>query len=274
MLDPVSLKLRHWLEPAKTDMLHDVLAHGNTGIVMGTEAGCVYTFALDAPGRGLTCHDAVRFQRRGALVGEQDLLVIPSEDGYVQAFDLGKGTVTQPQSSVDLGGTGNGYIVRDTPEGHVWVVSNLLNDQILMVGADARHPEVLGNVIQTRQGLGAGSLHVVGHAQSDHLWADFPINPDGMIAASVLVLDKNDLDAPARLLNVAELAEIPGDVRVLHPQFNRRGNEVWLTVWTQQDETSYIVVLNDDDLTLKHTIKDWRVITPVRTFSLAAKAGL
>lgn len=51
-------------------------------------------------------------------------------------------------------------------------------------------------------------------------------------------------------------------------EYNEAGDGVWFSVWSQQDEASAIVVVDDKTLKLKKVIKDKRLITPTGKFNV------
>ena len=57
---------------------------------------------------------------------------------------------------------------------------------------------------------------------------------------------------------------------MLQPVFNDAGDEVWITVWSRQDEPSAIVVMDDKTLQLKQVIKHDRLVTTIRTYALSS----
>jgi nitrite reductase (NO-forming)/hydroxylamine reductase len=59
-----------------------------------------------------------------------------------------------------------------------------------------------------------------------------------------------------------------GAKRVVQPEYNEAGDEVWFSVWSGQDEQSAIVVVDDKTLKLKKVIKDKRLITPTGKFNV------
>jgi nitrite reductase (NO-forming)/hydroxylamine reductase len=61
-------------------------------------------------------------------------------------------------------------------------------------------------------------------------------------------------------LPIGEWAGIPdGQPRVVQPEFNKEGTEVWFSVWNAKDKESAIVVVDDKTLELKQVIKDPRL---------------
>ncbi len=59
-----------------------------------------------------------------------------------------------------------------------------------------------------------------------------------------------------------------GPKRVVQPEYNQAGDEVWFSVWNTMDETSAIVVVDDKTRELKHVIKDERLVTPTGKFNV------
>ena len=64
-----------------------------------------------------------------------------------------------------------------------------------------------------------------------------------------------------------------GASRVVQPEYNKAGDEVWFSVWNAKDQESAIVVVDDKTLKLKHVIKDKRLITPTGKFNVLQHAG-
>ena len=127
---------------------------------------------------------------------------------------------------------------------------------------------------------GAGTLFAAAHPRSDSIWLDHAASFDSAAATHVSVFRKSDVagavdysrDSPlaAASLNLVRLAEMAGEpIRALHPQYNSDGSEIWFTLWNRQDRQSALVVLDAESYELVAKIVDNRLITPIRTFSLA-----
>lgn len=122
-------------------------------------------------------------------------------------------------------------------------------------GANFVHPKYAWKVVQTMKGQGGGSLFVKTHPKSTHLYVDTTFNPDAKISQSVAVFDINNLEAGYKVLPIGEWSRIKeGAKRIVQPEFNARGDEVWFSVWNGQEETSAIVVVDDKTLELKQVI--------------------
>lgn len=154
--------------------------------------------------------------------------------------------------------------------GPVWATSHLGDETISLIGTDPEgHPQHAWKVVQTLEGQGGGSLFIKTHPKSSNLYLDTTFNPDPKISQSAAVFKINDLDAGYEVLPIADWANIDGGVkRVLQPEYNEAGDEVWFSVWSQQDEVSAIVVVDDKTRKLKKVIKDKRLITPTGKFNV------
>ena len=131
------------------------------------------------------------------------------------------------------------------------------------------HPKQAWKVVRVLHGQGGGSLFVKSHPVSKNLWVDSPLNPDEAISQSVAVFDIDNLDAGYEVLPIAEWADLgPGPKRVVQPEFNKAGDEVWFSVWSGQQEESAIVVVDDKTRKLKHVIKGPEIITPTGKFNV------
>jgi len=154
--------------------------------------------------------------------------------------------------------------------GPVWVTSALGNEKITMIATDPEgHAEHAWKVVKVVSGQGGGSLFVKTHPKSGNLWVDTPLNPETTISQSVAVFNINDLDAGYEVIPIAEWADLgDGPKRVVHPEYNQQGDEVWFSVWSGMEEESAIVVVDDRTRKLKHVIKGDRIITPTGKFNV------
>lgn len=154
--------------------------------------------------------------------------------------------------------------------GPVWATSHLGDETISLIGTDPQaHPDQAWKVVETLKGQGGGSLFIKTHPKSNHLYLDTTFNPDEKISQSVAVFAIDNLDAGYKVLPIAEWAGVSdGAKRVVQPEYNEAGDEVWFSVWSGQEEQSAIVVVDDKTLELKHVIKDKRLITPTGKFNV------
>jgi nitrite reductase (NO-forming)/hydroxylamine reductase len=164
---------------------------------------------------------------------------------------------------------GRGANLKDPEFGPVWVTSALGNANITFLGTDPEgHPDLAWKVVRTLEGQGGGSLFVKSHPKSSNLWIDSPLNPEAGISQSVAVYDVNNFDAGFEILPIAEWAELgEGPKRVVQPEYNKAGDEVWFSVWSGKEQESAIVVVDDKTRTLKHVIKGPELVTPTGKFN-------
>ncbi|WP_408003588.1 cytochrome D1 domain-containing protein [Pseudomonas saliphila] len=174
---------------------------------------------------------------------------------------------------VDVGKTphpGRGANFVHPEFGPVWATSHLGDATISLIGTDPEdHPDQAWKVVDTLKGQGGGSLFIKTHPKSQHLYLDTTFNPDEKISQSVAVFDIQNFGAGYKVLPIAEWAGVTdGAKRVVQPEYNEAGDEVWFSVWSGQEEQSAIVVVDDKTLELKHVIKDKRLITPTGKFNV------
>jgi nitrite reductase (NO-forming)/hydroxylamine reductase len=160
--------------------------------------------------------------------------------------------------------------------GPVWATSHLGDDSVALIGTDPEgHPDNAWKLVDSFYALGGGSLFIKTHPNSTHLYVDAPLNPDAETSASIAVFDISTMtgdtakDPEFTVLPIGEWAGIPtGQPRVVQPEFNKDGTEVWFSVWNAKDKESAIVVVDDKTLELKKVIKDKRLITPTGKFNV------
>ena len=159
----------------------------------------------------------------------------------------------------------------DHPDyGPVWATSHLGDWMITLIGTDPEgHPDEAWQVVQQLEGQGGGSLFIKTHPNSRNLYVDTPLNPLEEIASSIAVFDLDNLDAGYEVLPIGEWSGIDEGVRrVVHPEYNKEGTEVWFSVWNAQGQESAIVVVDDATRTVKHVIRDPRLVTPTGKFNV------
>lgn len=155
--------------------------------------------------------------------------------------------------------------------GPVWSTSHLGSDDVTLIGTDpAKHPQYAWKAVATFKGQGGGSLFIKTHPKSSNLWVDTPLNPDAKVSQSVAVYDIRQLDKPPQVIDIAACAGLDDDgaKRVVQPEYNKAGDEVWFSVWSAKNKQSAIVVVNDKTRQCKAVIKDKRLITPTGKFNV------
>src|SRR5690606_8284713 len=141
---------------------------------------------------------------------------------------------------------------------------------ISLIGTDPeRYPQYAWKVVETLKGQGGGSLFIKTHPKSRNLYLDTTFHPDAKISQSVAVFNIDNLAAGYTVLPIGDWSGIKeGAKRVVQPEYNKAGDEVWFSVWSGQDEESAIVVVDDKTLKLKTVLRDKRLITPTGKFNV------
>ncbi len=165
---------------------------------------------------------------------------------------------------------GRGANIDDPEFGPVWVTSALGNANVTFLGTDpVSHAASAWKTVRILDGMGGGSLFVKSHPKSRNLWVDAPLNPDESISQSIAVFDIDDLDGGFARLPIADWAELgEGPKRVVQPEYNKAGDEVWFSVWSGKEQESAIVVVNDKTRELAAVIKGPEVVTPTGKFNV------
>ena len=170
----------------------------------------------------------------------------------------------------DIPHPGRGANFVDPQFGPVWGTSHLGDASISLIGTDPKgHPDQAWKVVRKLQGQGGGSLFIKTHPKSKNLYVDTALNSVEKLSQSVAVFNIDKLDAPYTVLPIAEWAELgEGPKRVVQPEYNKAGDEVWFSVWNAKDKKSALVVVDDKTLKLKKVIKDDRLVTPTGKFNV------
>ena len=198
-------------------------------------------------------------------------MVAANNSNKISVFDLKENKLA---ALVDVGKTphpGRGANFIHPTFGPVWATGHLGDETISLIGTDPiKHKQYAFKEVAKLTGPGGGALFIKSHPKSNHLYSDAPLNPDPKISQSVVVYDMKNLDKGYVTLPIAEWADIKDDgaKRVVQPEFNKAGDEVWFSVWSAKDKISAMVVVDDKTLKLKKVIKDPRLITPTGHFNV------
>lgn len=198
-------------------------------------------------------------------------MVAANNSNKISVFDLKEGKLA---AIVDVGKIphpGRGANFTHPKFGPVWATGHLGDETISLIGTDPKkNKQYAFKEVAKLTGPGGGALFIKSHPKSNHLYSDAPLNPDPKISQSVVVYDIKNLDKGYVTLPIAEWADIKDDgaKRVVQPEFNKAGDEVWFSVWSAKDKISAMVVVDDKTLKLKKVIKDPRLITPTGHFNV------
>lgn len=219
----------------------------------------------------VTTLDAAKFLHDGGLDSTGRYFMVAANASHkIAVVDTKEGKMA---AMVDVGNTphpGRGANFIHPKFGPVWATSHLGDDSISMIGTDpVKHKAQAWKVVDTVKGQGGGSLFIKTHPKSKNLWVDTPLNPDAKMSQSIAVFDINALDKGFVVLPIAEWANLgDGAKRIVQPEYNKAGDEVWFSVWSAKDKESAIVVVDDKTRKLKAVIKDPKLVTPTGKFNI------
>lgn len=198
-------------------------------------------------------------------------MVAANQSNKIAAVDAKEGKLVKLIDVGQIPHPGRGANFVHPKYGPVWATGHLGDETIALIGTDpVKHPSNAWRVVQTLKGQSGGSLFIKTHPKSTNLYVDTALNPDPKVSQSVAVYDIRNLDKGYQVLPIAEWAGIKDDgaKRVVQPEFNKSGDEVWFSVWSAKNKESAIVVVDDKTLKLKAVIKDPRLSTPTGKFNV------
>jgi nitrite reductase (NO-forming)/hydroxylamine reductase len=213
-----------------------------------------------------------RFLHDGGFdASKRYFMVAANQSNKIAAVDMKEGKL---QALIDVGkiphpGRGANFV--HPKYGPVWSTGHLGDDTISLIGTDpVKNKQYAFKEVAKLKGQGGGSLFLKTHPKSQHLYVDTPLNPDAKISQSVAVFDIKNLDKGYTVLPIAEWAGLKDDgaKRVVQPEYNKAGDEVWFAVWSAKNKESALVVVDDKTLKLKTVIKDPKLITPTGHFNV------
>jgi nitrite reductase (NO-forming)/hydroxylamine reductase len=223
-----------------------------------------------------TTIDSAKFLHDGGWdVTKRYFLVAANASHKIAAVDTKTGKLAALIDTKKIPHPGRGANFMHPKYGPVWATGHLGDAVVTLIGTPSdKHAKYKSNawkVVQELKMPGAGNLFVKTHPKSTNLWADAPQNPEKDIAESVYVYDLKDLSKAPRQVNVAKDSGLPAGKaikRAVHPEYNKAGNEVWVSLWAGKVEQSAIVVYDDKTLKVKKVITDPKMITPTGKFNV------
>ena len=219
----------------------------------------------------VTSIDAARFLHDGGWDStKRYFLVAANQSNKIAVVDTREGKLERLIDVGKIPHPGRGANFVDPKFGPVWATGHLGDETISLIGTDpVKHKAAAWKVVRTLKGQGGGSLFIKTHPKSKNLYVDTALNPDAKISTTVAVFDIRNLDKPYQVLPIAEWAGIKeGPRRVVQPEYNKAGDEVWFSVWNGKTQESALVVVDDKTLKLKAVIKDKRLVTPTGKFNV------
>jgi nitrite reductase (NO-forming) / hydroxylamine reductase len=198
-------------------------------------------------------------------------MVAANQSNKIAAIDAKEGKLAALTEVGKIPHPGRGANFMHPQFGPVWSTGHLGDETVSLIGTDPKkHKAQAFKVVQTLKGQGGGSLFLKSHPKSQHLYVDTPLNPDPKISQSVAVFDIRNLAKGYAVLPIGDWAGIADDGarRVVQPEYNKAGDEVWFAVWSAKNKQSALVIVDDKTLKLKAVIKDPRLVTPTGHFNV------
>jgi len=214
--------------------------------------------------------EAAKFLHDGGFdASKRYFLVAANQSNKIAVVDVKEGKLVKLVDVDKIPHPGRGANFVHPKFGPVWATGHLGSEKIALIGTDRKRKDSAWKVVQYLEGQGGGNLFIKTHPKSKNLWVDTPLNPDAKIAQSAAVFDINNLDKPPVVLPIADWAGLgEGAKRVVQPEYNKAGDEVWFAVWSAKNQQSALVVVDDRTRKLKAVIKDPRIITPTGHFNV------
>jgi nitrite reductase (NO-forming)/hydroxylamine reductase len=215
--------------------------------------------------------EAAKFLHDGGWdASKRYFLVAANQSNKIAVVDTKEGKLAKLVDVDKIPHPGRGANFVHPKYGPVWATGHLGSEKIALIGTDpAKRKEHAWKVVQMLDGQGGGNLFIKTHPKSKNLWVDTPLNPDPKIAQSIAVFDINNLEKGATVLPIAEWAGVgEGAKRVVQPEYNKAGDEVWFAVWSAKNQESALVVVDDKTRKLKAVIKEPRIVTPTGHFNV------
>jgi nitrite reductase (NO-forming)/hydroxylamine reductase len=196
-------------------------------------------------------------------------LVAANQSNKIAVVDAKEGRLVKLVDVDKIPHPGRGANFKHPKFGPVWATGHLGSEKIALIGTDPKRKDSAWKVVQMLDGQGGGNLFIKTHPKSKNLWVDTPLNPDPKIAQSIAVFDIDNLGKGFAVLPIGEWAQLgEGAKRIVQPEYNKAGDEVWFAVWSAKNQQSALVVVDDKTRKLKAVIKDPRMITPTGHFNV------
>lgn len=154
---------------------------------------------------------------------------------------------------------GRGANWEDPEYGWVNGTTHIGQGLFTVYGADPEaRPDVAWQVVRRVEFEGSGSLFVKTHPNSQWVWMDMPLNNTPEATRQTCVYSKASGE-------MERCWTIGPRGAAVHFEYNRAGDEVWVSLWDKQGE---IVIYDDATLTEKARIQgDW-LVTPTGKFNV------
>ncbi len=210
----------------------------------------------------VTTIEAERFLHDGGLdASKRYFLVAANMRDKMVAIDLKTKKLAGIVETGNKPHPGRGANFIDPKHGPVYATPHLGEPLVTLIGTDVngKHKANAWKVVRKMVPAGEGGLFLKTHPKSNHLWVDHTLAKDEAVYRSVSVFDIKTPDEPPRVIKVSDRG------RVVHMEYNKAGDEVWVSVWDRKGE---IVIYDDKTLKEKIRLADPRLVTPTGKFNV------
>ena len=147
----------------------------------------------------------------------------------------------------------------DPEFGWVYATTHIGEGKLTLIGADPEgNPEHAWKVVREVELPGTGSLFLKTHPNSPWVWMDTPLSNVQAEAHQACVYSKESMQ-------LEKCFEVSDHGRVVHFEYNKAGDEIWVSVWDPDGE---LVIYDDATLTEKLRIAEPWLITPTGKFNV------
>jgi len=183
-----------------------------------------------------------RYLLIAANMRDQMVVVDLKERKFVTKFETG----IKPHP-----GRGANWI--DPEYGPVSATTHLGEGMIVVYGSDPEgHPEHAWTVVREEETGGPG-LFLKTHPKSENVWTDATLSKEEGANQQICVFKKADFSAGANCWQAADHG------KVVHFEYNKAGDEVWVAVWDKKGE---LIIYDDKTLKEKTRLTDDWLVTP------------
>jgi len=226
----------------------------------------------------VTTIESAKFLHDGGWdASKRYFLVAANASHKIAAVDTKTGKLAALIDTKKIPHPGRGANFVHPKYGPVWATGHLGDAVVTLISTPsdkkdhAKYKQHNWKVVEELKVPGAGNLFVKTHPKSSNLWVDLPQNPERELAEAVFVFDLKDLSKPPRKVDVAKDSGLPVTKairRAVHPEYNEKGDEVWISLWGGKTDQSALVVYDDKTLKVKKVITDPKIITPTGKFNV------
>ncbi len=191
-------------------------------------------------------------------------MVAANQSNRVAVIDALEGKLAALVDTPSVPHPGRGANWIDPEHGPVWSSAHLGDPAVVSIGTDPEgHPDSAWQAVRVTPLPGAGSLFIKTHPNSKWIWVDMTLNPDPVVARTICVIEKAN---PSEVYKCWEAASYG---RAVHFEYNRQGDQVWVSIWgdaAKPGEVGEIVIY--DDATLEEVARIPDLVTPTGKFNV------